>query len=172
VAGIFTTQSYRYTDVPATASSASGWTAPAVAFPSYANRAEIAVSGNVLYACPSDANYQVPTIYKSTNGGANWVATGTQPASGWANGQAWYSLAIGIDPTNSDVCIVGGLDNYKTTNGGASWTKISNWVGTTGQYVHADIHDIVWYDNGNKLLFACDGGLHFSADKGTNHPGP
>ncbi len=167
VAGIFTTQSYRYTDNPSSVSSAAGWSAPVTPFPSYAMRAEIACLGNVLYALPANGSYQVPTIYKSTDGGANWAATAGQPASGWANGQGWYSLGIGIDPSNSNNCIVGGLDNYKTTNGGASWTKISNWVGTTGQYVHADVHNIAWYNNGNKLLIASDGGVFYSADKGT-----
>jgi trimeric autotransporter adhesin len=166
VGGIFSTQSYRYTDVPTTVTT-SGWTAPTTAFPSYSNRAEIACSGNTLFACPSDNSYQVPTIYKSTNGGATWTATGGQPTSGWASQQGWYALAVGIDPSNVNNCIVGGLDAYKTTNGGTSWVKISNWVGTSGQYVHADIHDIAWYDNGNKLLFACDGGIHYSTDKGT-----
>ena len=37
-----------------------------------------------------------------------------------------------------------------TDDGGATWTQVSKWVGTTGQYVHADIHAIKWYDNGNK----------------------
>lgn len=167
VAGIFSTQAYRYTDIPSTVTSASGWNAPSVAFPSYSQRAEIGCSGNVLYACPVDANYQVPTIYKSTDGGATWTATAAQPTAGWASQQGWYSLSVVINPTNSDICIVGGLDNWKTTNGGASWTKISSWYGTSGQYVHADQHDALWYDNGNKLLFACDGGIHFSADGGT-----
>lgn len=167
VAGIFSTQSYRYTDIPGTATSTTGWVAPLTAFPSYAQRAEIACSGNVLYACPVNASYQVPTIYKSIDGGANWNPTTAQPTTGWASGQGWYAVSVGIDPSNSNNCIVGGLDAYKTVNGGGSWAKISNWVGTTGQYVHADIHDITWYDNGNKLLFGSDGGIHYSADKGT-----
>ncbi len=166
VGGIFSAQSYRYTDIPSTVTTA-GWTAPTTAFPSYNMRAEIACSGNTLYACPSDNSYQVPTIYKSTNGGATWTATGGQPTVGWASQQGWYALTVGIDPSNANNCIVGGLDAHKTTNGGTSWTKISNWLGTSGQYVHADIQDIAWYDNGNKLLFACDGGIHYSADKGT-----
>jgi trimeric autotransporter adhesin len=166
VGGIFSTQSYRYTDAASTVTT-TGWTAPTTSFPSYSNRAEIACLGSVLYACPVDASYQVPTIYKSINGGASWTATGGQPSTGWASGQGWYALTLGIDPSNANNCIVGGLDAYKTTTGGTSWAKISNWVGTTGQYVHADIQDIIWYDNGNKLLFACDGGIHYSADKGT-----
>lgn len=166
VGGIFSTQSYRYTDAPATVATG-GWSAPATAFPSYAMRAEIAVSGNTLYACPANASYQVPTIYVSIDGGANWAATGGQPTSGWASGQGWYSLSVVINPADANQCIVGGLDNYKTTNGGNTWTKISTWVGTTGQYVHADQHKAVWYDNGNKLLFGSDGGIFYTSDGGT-----
>lgn len=168
VAGIFSTQAYRYTDIPTTVTSAT-WTTPAAAFPSFAMRAEIACSGNTLYALPANASYEVPTIYKSVNGGANWTATTAQPTAGWANGQGWYALGIEIDPSNANNCIVGGLDAWKTTNAGTSWVQISTWVGTTpvNQYVHADIHKILWWDNGNKLLFGCDGGVHYSADKGT-----
>ena len=166
VAGIFTAQAYRYTDIPVTVS-AGTWTAPTTPFPTYNMRAEIAVQDNVLYALPADATYQVPTIYKSTDGGNIWTATAAQPASGWASGQGWYALSIDINPSNTNQVIIGGLESYKTTNGGASWTKISTWVGTTGQYVHADIHKILWYDGGNKLLWGCDGGIHYSADGGT-----
>jgi hypothetical protein len=77
-------------------------------------------------------------------------------------------LAVDIDPSNSNNCIIGGLDTWKTTNGGTSWSQISTWVGTfpVNQYVHADVHKILWFDGGNKLLFGCDGGIHYSADKG------
>jgi trimeric autotransporter adhesin len=167
VGGIFTTQSYRYTDIPITATSAS-FTAPTTAFPSYAMRAEIAVSGNTLYALPANNSRQVPTIYKSTNGGATWVATTAQPGGGiWASGQGWYALSIDINPSNANQFIIGGLDCYKTTDAGASWTKISQWYGSGAPYVHADNHKIIWYDNGNKLLFANDGGVFYSANGGT-----
>jgi trimeric autotransporter adhesin len=171
VSGIFSTQAYRYTDIPITVA-AGTWTAPTTAFPSYVMRAEIACSGNTLFALPADANQQIPTIYKSTNGGTTWAATGGQPTVNWAggsatNGQGWYALGVDIDPSNPNNCIVGGLDTWKTIDGGTSWTKLSEWVGTTGQYVHADIQKILWYDGGNKLLFASDGGMFYSADKGT-----
>ena len=165
--GIFSAMSYRYTDNPETVSSGAGWQAPATPFTGSNNRAEIAVMGNTLYAAPCNASYQVSTLWKSTDGGANWQATGGQPTSGWANGQAWYSLSLGINPNNPDNAIVGGLDCFETNNGGTSWTRISAWVGVSGQYVHADQHDIQWWDGGNKLLFACDGGMHYSADGGT-----
>ena len=60
------------------------------------------------------------------------------------------------------------MDSWKTTDGGTTWNQISTWVGTTpvNQYVHADIHNILWYDGGNKLIYGCDGGIHYSSDKG------
>jgi Ig-like domain CHU_C associated/Secretion system C-terminal sorting domain len=164
--GIFGASAYRYTDLPSTVTSSTGWNAPTTPFPALNQRCEIGVSGNTLYACPANASYQVPAIYKSTDGGDNWVSTGGQPATNWASGQGWYALTVIINPSNPNECIVGGLDQHKTTNGGASWTKISSWVGTTGQYVHADQHGALWYDVGNKIIFACDGGIHFSSDGG------
>lgn len=153
---------YRYTDNPATVTS-SGWTSPTTTFTTQYNVA-LASNGNTLYALPSTSAWQVTTIYKSTNGGANWSATGTTPA--FTSGQAWYCMAVAIDPNNANNVIVGSLDCYKTTNGGTSWTKISNWVGTTGQYVHADQQIITWRNN-NQVLFGCDGGIHYSANGGT-----
>ncbi|MFN8252292.1 MAG: hypothetical protein U0V75_10450 [Ferruginibacter sp.] len=164
--GIATTSAYRYTDNPSTVTAA-GWTAPATPFTSFTQRIEIAVSQNTLYALPCNTAYQVATIYKSTDGGANWSATAGQPTAGWASQQGWYALAACINPADPNQCIVGGLDNFRTLDGGATWTKISAWVGTTGQYVHADQHNSIWYDNGNKLIFGCDGGVFYSSDGGT-----
>lgn len=164
VSGISSTMGYRYTDIPSTVTAAT-WTTPASTFVSGTQRAEIAVNGNTLYALPSVSN-NVSTIYKSTDGGDNWAPTTGQPTANWTSSQGWYCLSAAINPANPNECIVGGLDNWKTSNGGASWTKISFWVGTSGQYVHADQHTSVWYDNGNKFLFGCDGGIHLSTDGG------
>lgn len=163
---------YFYTDNPSitnTTTSAGNWVLPTTPFPTVTTcRIELACSGNILYALPaSSANYNVATIYKSTDGGVTWAATGTQPGAGsWANGQGWYSLGAGIDPANTNNVIIGGLEPYRTTNGGTSWSKIANWVGVTGQYVHADIHYIQIYGS-NRVLFGCDGGVHYSSDGGT-----
>ena len=166
VGGIFSSQSYRYTDNPSTVAS-SGFTAPAVAFPSFNNRAEIAVKGNTLFAMPVNGSDQIPTIYKSTDGGANWIATAGQPPTNWANGQGWYSITVEINPANASQCIIGGLDTYKTIDGGTTWTKLSQWYGYPEQYLHADHHKIIWYGGGNKVLFANDGGIFYSSDGGT-----
>ncbi|MCB0741652.1 MAG: lamin tail domain-containing protein, partial [Chitinophagaceae bacterium] len=170
--GVFSTNAYRYTDIPATVTSGSGWNSATTPFTTFDNRTEIVVSGNILYALPVkyiNPFYIVETIWKSSDGGDNWSATSGQPTSGWSGNQCWYNLSAAINPANVNECIVGALDCYKTTNGGASWTKISSWATTsTGFYIHADQHDIQWWDGGNKLLFACDGGVHYSSDGGAN----
>ncbi len=164
------TQSYRYTDAPATATTTTAWDAPVTPFPSFNNRAEIAVSGNVLYALPADNSGQAPTVYKSIDGGANWASAGSTPNSmsvtGFTNTQGWYDLSVRINPANPDECIIGGVDCAKTTNGGTNWVRISSWAGTAGPYVHADQHNVQWWDGGSKLMFNCDGGVHFSTDGG------
>jgi hypothetical protein len=154
---------YRYTDNPATVTSA-GWTSPVTSYTPVNINVDLASNGNTLYALPSNSSYEVATIYKSTNGGANWLAIGSTPA--FTSGQAWYCMAVAVDPNNANNVIVGSLDCYKTTNGGTSWTKISEWVGTTGQYIHADQQIITWRSN-NQVLFGCDGGVHYSANGGT-----
>jgi hypothetical protein len=165
VCGYYNTASsssgYRYTDNPATVTSTS-WSSPATTFPTQYH-AVLASNGNTLYALPSNSVWEVPTIYKSTNGGVNWSATATTPS--FTSGQAWYCMALAVDPNNPNNVIVGSLDCYKTTNGGTSWTKISSWYGTTGQYVHADQQAMIWGNN-NRVLVACDGGIHLSADGG------
>lgn len=171
VIGIGSPQAYRYTDNPSTVSSSAGWISPTTAFPSANHRAEIAVSGNVLYAMPNNSSAQVPTIYKSIDGGDNWTAVGSTPSSfnmsSFTNTQGWYDLSVVINPANPNECIIGGVDCAKTTDGGATWTRISAWAGTSGQYVHADQHNAMWWDGGSKLLFTCDGGVHFSSNGGT-----
>ncbi len=167
VCGYYNTASgsagYRYTDNPATVTSSS-WTSPAVSFSPVQYNVDLASNGNTLYALPSNSSWGVTSIYKSTNGGANWATTGATPS--FTSGQAWYCMGIAIDPANANNVIVGSLDCYKTTNGGTSWTKISEWVGTSGQYVHADQQIITWRSN-NQVLVGCDGGVHYSSNGGS-----
>lgn len=159
---------YRYTDNPATVTSAT-WTSPAASFTPDNINVEIATAGNTLYALPSNASYQTPVVWKSTDGGANWTATTSIPVSGGAalsSGQGWYCLAIGVDPANPNNVVVGGLNTYRTTDGGTTWTQAAAWVGTTMPYVHADQHFVTW--NGSQVLIASDGGLFYSANGGVN----
>lgn len=172
------TPGYRYTDNPSTVASG-GWTSSANPASNHLPETNagnqnciLACNGNTLYAVPSSSTGVVNNIYKSTDGGAHWATTTTTPPNtgntAFSNGQGWYCLSVDVNPTNANNVIVGSLNCYATTDGGDTWTQISDWVagvGSTGQYVHADIQTIKWYAN-DEVLVGTDGGIFYSPDAG------
>lgn len=161
---------YFYTDNPGTVDSVT-WNSPITAFSNVQYNCEITVSGNTLYALPTNSSSLTPQIYKSIDGGLTWTGTLTSPPSTASEpsintGQGWYDLAIGIDPNNSDNVLAGGLNFYRSSNGGITWTQVSRWVGSVYSYVHADHHNVAW--NGTQVLVGTDGGIFYSSDNGNN----
>lgn len=138
-------------------------------------RVEIACApndANYLYALVENANV-VNGILRTTNGGTTWTSrtepddadTGI-PAADFSRSQAWYDLAIAVDPNNKDVLMVGGIDLFKSTDGAGTWTQMSHWYGGFGsQYVHADQHNIVYRaGSSTEVYFVNDGGVSRSAN--------
>jgi hypothetical protein len=159
---------YRFTDNPATVTPAT-WTSATTVFPNVKYNCEMAVSGNTLYVLASNSSFQTPAVYKSIDGGDIWAATTTSPpaASGTndlSSGQAWYNMALAVDPANDQNVVAGGLNSYLTTNGGTTWTQISTWFGPSLSYIHADQQTAVW--TGNQVLIGSDGGIFYSANSG------
>ena len=161
---------YRFTDDPANVTTAT-WTTPTTPFTPTAYNVDITTAGNTLYALPASSAYQTPQVWKSTDGGDNWAVTvTTPPISGntpLSSGQAWYNLAIAVDPTEPNKVMTGGLNSYITIDGGTTWTPNGVWVtGVPGSlnYLHADHHLLVW--NNNQILNGSDGGLFYSGDDG------
>jgi Ig-like domain CHU_C associated len=172
---------YRYTANPATCTSTSGWNTPTTLYPvptTSGARVEITTAGNTIYAAISSngsgANTEnIDKIAKSIDGGDNWTTTNLTAANitdlnGNGGGQGTYSNTIGVDPSNPNNVIVGSLNLLKSTDGGITFSKLTTWVGFTLQYLHADQHNITWYENGNKMLVGSDGGLFYSTNKGVS----
>ena len=125
-------------------------------------------------------------IYISDDQGENWEfrCCGEQPAGvpseanmnlmGWSHeglddgGQYYYDLALAINPNNADNIHVGGVNHWVSNDGGYTFTCPSKWSWAADsentKYVHADIHDIKYYNN--DLWIACDGGIFYSNNEG------
>jgi Ig-like domain CHU_C associated len=168
---------YRYSDNPAAATPTWQQASTLFTWPFGTDaRTELATVGNTIYASLGQAAVgaaggKIEKIAKSNDGGDTWTTTDLT-ASNITNlnggGQGGYSQGLTVDPSDPNTVIVGSLNLLKSVDGGITFNKISEWVGATGQYVHADIHNMAWYDNGNKLLVTTDGGLFYSTNKGTN----
>lgn len=163
-----------YTDNPVTVTTAT-WSAPITPIPVLSLNCEITVAGNTLYALPDGGGGATPQIYKSTDGGVSWAGTPASPLSTTTSSsltsintnQGWYNLAIGVDPSNPDIVVAGGLNFFRSTDGGNSWVQITQWVGTSLNYVHADHHGVFW--NGSQVLLSTDGGIFYSNDNGVSY---
>ena len=112
-------------------------------------------------------------ILRSNDKGATWsevnIPTGVYF---WAT-LSWHAFEAAVDPLDPDELWVGGLDTYRTTNGGTTWTQMSDWRGPNYgyEYVHADIHGMIYNDNDpSKLLICTDGGMFYSSNANASSP--
>jgi hypothetical protein len=149
--------------------------------PSGENRVELGVSeanSNYVYylAGPSGIN-SFKGLYRSTDSGLTFNTMSTTPnilgystTGNDSNSQSWYDLAIAVNPSNAENTITGGVNLWRSTNGGSSNTCITNWSEPSGsfEYVHADIHELVYNTIDNKLYCGSDGGISVSSDNGQN----
>lgn len=78
--------------------------------------------------------------------------------------QAWFDLAIAVDPENANTVYTGCLNLWKSIDGGNNFSKLNNWYNSNTAYTHADIHTLKFF---NGALYATtDGGLYRSTDGG------
>lgn len=116
-----------------------------------------------LYALYLDENYQVDEIYKTEDGGNNWIAIPTGGLDdNLMGGFGWYFGQIRVNPANDDEIYVLGVKMMKTSNGGTTW----NYCPSNDYYdQHVDKHDLFFIDE-NTLISATDGGMYFSDNRG------
>lgn len=104
------------------------------------------------------------TLYKSTNGGATF--TNISVVNGFAGGQGFYDIAVGLDPTNANNVSVGGNTGANiflfSTNGGTSF-------GSSVTGLHADVHAVTYAPSNPSVIYhGNDGGIWRSTDGGAN----
>ena len=136
----------------------------------------------LLYAKNSDGSLE--GLYRSTNSGVSFtkmsVTVREQKTGSDGNpftqitpnynimesNQAWFDLAIAIDPENANIVYAGCLNIWKSSDGGSSFSKLNNWYDANEAYTHADIHTMKFFDGA--LFAATDGGLYRSTDGGAS----
>jgi PKD repeat protein len=138
------------------------------------SRIELAVTPadpNYVYALMGANNNGFYGLYRSTDAGLTWTQRSNSPnLMGWSTtgsdqgGQAWYDLALAVDPANKERVYTGGVNIWTSSNGGTSWTLAAHWYGGGGApFVHADIHDLEYSNNG-QLWTGCDGGIYSKSE--------
>ena len=114
---------------------------------------------NRLYAAINASNAQVKGMYRSSNGGNTWSRVNGYTFPG---PQAWYDLAVIVDPEDEDTVYFGDTPLYRSTDGGVTRDYITTAPG--GGTVHVDIHALTFGPDG-ALWVGCDGGMWKSTDR-------
>ena len=122
-------------------------------------------------------------LCKSVNKGQSWSIVSEVDFSQW---QGWFSHDVAVSPTNPDIITVVGIDTWISDDGGVTLTKKS--VGPdpgafrgqvppgepegVSNYVHSDIHDVVYHPSDPNIFYlACDGGVFRTTDGGQTFDG-
>jgi hypothetical protein len=135
---------------------------------------------STIYASIADSLVGIG-LYASTDGGNSWTVRSVED---YPKYQGWFSHDVAVQPTNQNTVICAGVEVFKSTNGGPNLIKKSVWNswdfsatpigGPEGppEYVHADIHHIIYQPGSNNTVyFATDGGIFRSTDNGENFEG-
>jgi len=147
------------------------WT-PAVFTPTPSNpgRIEVAYAPNSPDIVYASINVNDGEIWKSSDGGNHYsrINTGTNYFKTFLGpNQGDYDNTIWVDPTDSDVLVIGGIHLWRSSDGGANLTQISD----TNMPIspHPD-HHIIIEDPGfdgslnKKVYFGNDGGVYRADD--------
>jgi photosystem II stability/assembly factor-like uncharacterized protein len=125
-------------------------------------------NNNILYLGSGDPNYysQGFGVWKSTNGGANWV----QSTSGISTG---LIVELIMDPTNNQA-IIAATNNgiFKTTNAGVSWTNVKSGGDFKAMLLKPFSHDTVYAVTSSQVWRSVNFGTSWQQiANGVNVPG-
>lgn len=102
-------------------------------------------------------------LFKSTDSGESFEES-PNTTNIFESSQAWFDLALEVDPSDANIIYTGCLNIWKSTNGGDSFSRLNQWFLNTPSYTHADIHTLKFF--GDKLFCGSDGGLYVTEDGG------
>ncbi len=133
---------------------------------------KFAPSNNDTVWALSETGGHLRGLYVSGDRGSTWRLAQGPVTNIWDensglfgdNGQAYYDLALGVNPQDAGTAYVGGVQLWRYDG---ALTRIANEFGQLAFNVHSDKHDIVFDPhNPNKMLIASDGGVTVSYNQG------
>ena len=150
-------------------------------YPSSVARIEIGVAPSdplTAYIVVATGSGNLGGIYHTSDGGQNWTNIGgpggVLSAPFGTDGQGWYDNVISVSPFDASKVYFGGTQLFSYSPG-TNWNVASIYFGTPNdpQWVHADMHAIVFNDkNKDEMFVGCDGGIFKSSDAFTDFPNP
>ena len=152
------------------------WRSEEEGLPTNMGRCEVAVSmddPDRVYVISTNSSYAYTGIYRSDNKGVNFdlVSDPSVNVLGYSltgeddRSQAFYDLALAVNPENADELFSAGINIWKSIDGGVTMTNMSDWHWNGQQnYHHADVHQL-HFDQG-RFWCASDGGVFVSNDLG------
>lgn len=128
------------------------------------------ISKPLLAVSPDNPNYvyvaDKGVLYRSIDSGNSFVLRGNPDENKGQYG------GFAVSDTDANTIINGSLDTFRSLDGGQNFSKVTNWIfnnstGIGGNFVHADIREIVVV-NGN-IYLGTDGWLCKSTDGGNTY---
>lgn len=117
----------------------------------------------LVSARPIANNFSFQGVYKSTNSGVSFTKT-MNNTDIFESSQAWFDLAIEVNPTDANELYIGCLNIWKSIDGGDSFNQLNQWNNNDPAYSHADIHTLKFFND--NLFCGSDGGIYVSSDNG------
>jgi photosystem II stability/assembly factor-like uncharacterized protein len=108
-------------------------------------------------------------LFKTTDGGANWTQLTSTP--NYCGPLCSYANVIAVQPTNPNVVFAGG--GYTTTlvrslDGGTTWATLQS--AQNFGFLHADMHALAFFPDGNTLYLGNDGGAYVTTQIIASNP--
>jgi hypothetical protein len=124
---------------------------------------------STLYAgiaiTPFGNSGQLYGLYKTTDGGTNWIQLTSTP--NYCGGQCWYDNVIAVAPGNSNAVFAGGSgwgnQLYQSLDGGNTWALTEPGDNST---IHPDLHALAFTADGSILYLGNDGGMYSTTQIG------
>ncbi len=135
--------------------------------PNNAKLARIALANckahpQILYAALGDADDNYIGMWRSINGGDDWLECDTP----WHDPkQTNYNLVVTVHPLHANIVFLGATRLWRSDDNGDSWSRVNEPGSTVG--IHADQHALVFSPGSETKVWAGnDGGIWLSNDGG------